>query len=133
MAAFSTHVPDAELRVLKILWDRENLSAREIAEVLYSRTTSSEIGTVQTLLQRLEAKGLVRRDRNQHVHRFAARQSRQEFTGRQLEAMAEKLGDGSVAPLLAHLVQSANLSDAQRLELRQLLDEPPPPKRRGVR
>jgi len=133
MEPYVPRVADSELRVLKILWDNPPLSAREVTNALYPRTTNSDIGTVQTLLQRLEAKRLVRRDRRQHVHRFVPTVSREEFAGRQLEAMADKLADGSVAPLLSHLVQSAKLTDAERLELRRLLDEPPTTKRRGAR
>jgi predicted transcriptional regulator len=133
MSAASAHVTDAELRVLKLLWESEPRAAREITESLYSRMTSSEIGTVQTLLARLEAKGLVRRDRSRHVHRFAPAVTAAEFAGRQVAAMVDKLTDGSLAPLLAHLVQSRALSDEEKAELRRLLDETPPPKRRGAR
>jgi predicted transcriptional regulator len=133
MSAEPAHVTDAELRVLKVLWEREPFSAREITESLYSKVSSSDIGTVQTLLARLEAKGLVRRDRSRHVHRFHPAVTSTEFAGRQLEAMVDKLTDGSLAPILAHLVQSRALSDEEKAELRRLLDEQPPPKRRGTR
>jgi predicted transcriptional regulator len=133
MADPVARVADAELRVLKILWDKQPLSAREVTSALYSRTTNSEIGTVQTLLQRLEGKGLVVRDRSQHVHRFTASMSQADFAGRELEAMVDKLTDGSMVPLLAHLVQSGGLSEQERAELRRLLDETSPPKRRGGR
>lgn len=133
MSASSAHVTDAELRVLKLLWEREPLSAREITESLYAHVTSSEIGTVQTLLARLEAKGLVRRDRSRHVHRFAPAVTSAEFAGRQVAAMVEKLTDGSLAPVLAHLVQSRALSDEEKAELRRLLDEHSHPKRKGAR
>jgi predicted transcriptional regulator len=126
-------VADAELRVLKVLWDKQPLTAREVTTALYARTSSSEIGTVQTLLQRLEAKGLVHRDRSQHVHQFTAVMSRTDFAGRELEAMVDKLTDGSMVPLLAHLVQSGGLSEQERAELRRLLDQTVPPKRRGGR
>jgi BlaI family transcriptional regulator, penicillinase repressor len=133
MAELPVRIADAELRVLKVLWEHENLSAREITDALYSPTTGSEIGTVQTLLQRLERKGLVGRDRSHHVHRFRAKATRSEFAGRQLEAMVEKLTDGSLVPLLAHLVHAGGLSDDEKAELRRLLNQKSHPKRRGAR
>lgn len=134
MSDSTAKVADAELRVLKALWNEQPLTARELTAALYSRTTSSEIGTVQTLLQRLEAKRLVKRDRSDRVHRFSAVISRTAFAGRQLEAMVEKLADGSAVPLLAHLVQSGGLSAEERAELRRLLDDSPPPKKpRGAK
>ncbi|MBI3860556.1 MAG: BlaI/MecI/CopY family transcriptional regulator [Planctomycetia bacterium] len=133
MRDMPARVTAAELRLLKVLWEHPELSAREITGHLYSRTTNSDIGTVQTLLARLEAKGLVRRDRSQHVHRFVAVISRSDFAGRQLEEMVDKLADGSVLPLLAHLVQSAELSDADKAELRKLLNDDVPSKRKGAK
>jgi BlaI family transcriptional regulator, penicillinase repressor len=133
MSASPVHVTAAELRVLKALWERAPLAAREITESLYSRVTNSEIGTVQTLLARLEAKRLIRRDRSRHVHRFHPAITAADFAGRQFEAMVENLSDGSLVPLLAHLVQSGGLSDDEKAELRRLLDDNSPPNRRGAR
>jgi predicted transcriptional regulator len=116
-------VADAELAVLRLLWARQPLSAREITEQLYRAATNSDIGTVQNLLKRLEAKQLVRRDRSQHRHTFAATVSRTEFAGKQLEQMAEKLTDGSLAPFLIHLVKGPRLSREERDEIRKLLDK----------
>ena len=78
-------VADAELAVLRVLWQKQPLSAREVTEILYADTTNSEIGTVQNLLKRLEGKGLLHRDRSRHTHSFTTTISRAEFAGRQLE------------------------------------------------
>jgi BlaI family penicillinase repressor len=133
MPASPVHVTAAELRVLKLLWERAPLSAREITESLYSRATNSGIGTVQTLLTRLEAKRIIRRDRSRHVHRFSPAITAADFAGQQFEAIVEKLSDGSLVPLLAHLVQSGGLSNEEKAELRKLLDDNPLPNHRGAR
>jgi predicted transcriptional regulator len=117
-----TRVPDAELELLKVLWEQQRLTARELAEHAYRSTTNVAIGTVQKLLQRLEAKRLIERDRSQHVHRFSATVSREEVAGRQFEALADKLTDGSIAPILMHLVQAKRLTRQERDELRRILD-----------
>src|SRR3989442_15955726 len=108
--------------MLKVLWGREKLTARELAEAAYGSTTNAAIGTVQKLLQRLEAKRLVERDRSRHVHRFSATTSREEIAGRQFEALAGKLTDGSLAPILMHLVQVKRLTKREREELRRILE-----------
>ncbi len=117
------HVTDAELAVLKLLWRTPCLTAREITKKLYKGTTSSEIGTVQKLLQRLEAKRLVERNRRTHAHLFSATVSQTEFAGRQLEQMAEKLADGSLVPFIMHLVRAKRLSEREKCEIRQLLED----------
>ncbi len=116
-------VTDAELAVLKLLWEQEPRTAREFAETLYGSSAASEIGTVQKLLQRLEAKRLVKRDRRSYAHRFSPTITRSAYAGQQLEQMADSLTNGSVAPFITHLVRSKRLSKEERDAIRRLLDE----------
>jgi predicted transcriptional regulator len=115
------HATDAELAVLKVLWARGELSARSIAEELYPGGSASDIATVQKLVSRLEAKRLVTRERKPPAHLFRAAVSQEKFAGEQLEAMAEKLSDGSLAPFVMHLVNARGLTKREREEIRRLL------------
>ncbi len=108
---------------MELLWENEQLTAREIREQLYPNASKAQHGTVQRLLQRLEDKGFVQRDRNLAVHLFAARISRQAYAGAQLENLAEKLTGGSLAPLLTHFVEERRLSKREINRLRKILDE----------
>ncbi len=119
---------DAELAVLRLLWKEESLTAREIREVLYPSGTSSDHGTVQKLLQRLEQKGLISRDNSSFVHVFRAKVSQSEMAGQQLETLAEKLTEGSLVPFIMHAVGSRKLTPQERKEIRQLLDRNKSPK-----
>jgi predicted transcriptional regulator len=83
----------------------------------------AQYATVQKLLERLEAKGYVRRDRSASVHVFAAAVGRDELIGRRLRSLADKLCGGSLTPLLSHLLQSGPLSAEERRSLRELIDE----------
>ncbi len=49
--------------------------------------------------------------------------SRSEFSGRQLEYMADKLTDGSLAPFIMHLVKGKRLSKKEKEDIRKLLNE----------
>src|ERR1043166_6617693 len=119
-------VTDKELEVLRILWEHGPLPIGRITAVLYSDRRSSYYATVQKLLERLQAKGYVTRDRSQNVHVFAAAVGRDDIVGRRLQAVAEQLCDGSWTPLLTHLVQAGKLSDADRAALRRLIAEQKP-------
>jgi BlaI family penicillinase repressor len=116
-------ITDKELEILQILWAHGALTIRQITDVLYPDSRSSYYATVQKLLERLEAKHCVRRDRAQAVHLFTAAVARDEIVGRRLKAVADQLCDGSWTPLLTHLVQSRKLSGADREALRRLIDE----------
>ena len=76
MAKRAAHVTEAELAVLDVLWDRGPTSAREITERLYPRGQPADVATVQKLLQRLEEKRFVCRDRRERVHQFSAAMAR---------------------------------------------------------
>src|SRR2546423_11307241 len=121
MSTARPHATDAELAVLKLLWESEPLTARAICEKLYPSGTPSDQATVQKLLQRLERKRLVARDRRSFAHLFCATVTREALAGVQLEALAEKLTDGSLVPFILHAVESKQLSAQERSEIRRLL------------
>ncbi len=116
-------VSDAELSVLQVLWDGGPATIRHITDVLYPGGGDASYATVQVLLNRLEKKGHVRRDRSQHAHVFSAATEREALVGRRLREMAEKLCGGVMGSLLTHLVRAEELSAAERQELRALMDE----------
>src|SRR4051794_2638596 len=122
MSSARPQATDAELAVLKLLWDGQPLTARAICEQLYPSGTPSDQATVQKLLQRLEQKRLVVRDRKTFAHRFRASVTREALAGNQLQALAEKLTDGSLVPFIIHAVESKQLSAAERDEIRRLLN-----------
>jgi BlaI family transcriptional regulator, penicillinase repressor len=136
MARTPQDVTDAELAVLQVLWEQGPCTIRQLTDRLYPEGRAAQYATVQKLLERLEDKGCVQRDRGTAVHVFAAALERGELIGRRLQSVAEKLCGGSLTPLLTHLVQSQKLSAAERQELRDLIDEldrPPKGKGRGER
>jgi predicted transcriptional regulator len=116
-------LPDAELAVLQQLWQLGPATIRQLADALYPQGTDAHYATVQKLLDRLEAKDCVDRDRSAHAHVFRAAVDRDEIIGRRLQAMAEKLCGGSLTPLLTNLVRSKRLTARERKELRRLMDE----------
>jgi BlaI family transcriptional regulator, penicillinase repressor len=122
MTSTRRHATDAELAILKLLWERESLTAREIREQLYPDGSPSDHATVQKLLQRLEQKKLVARDRRSFAHSFRASVTREALAAGQLEALAEKLTDGSLVPFILHAVSTKTLTPEERAAIRRLLD-----------
>lgn len=114
---------NAELAIMKLLWHEDRLTARYIREQIYPDVTKAQHGTVQRLLQRLEDKGYVERNRSLPVHLFSAKISRQTYACNQLELLAAKLTGGSLSPLITHLVEGKKLSSEELSRLRAILDE----------
>jgi len=114
---------NAELAIMNLLWKQDRLTARQIREELYPDEKKAQHGTVQRLLQRLEDKGYINRDRSLNIHFFSAAIDRQAYAGSQLESLATKLTGGSFAPLITHLVEKKKLSRNDLEELRAILDQ----------
>jgi predicted transcriptional regulator len=119
-------ITEAELAVMQVLWRRPAASIRQITESLYPRKTAAHYGTVQKQLERLEAKGLVRRDRSLFVHLFSAAIDRDEVVARRVDAVADKLCGGSLTPIISHLLRTPRLTKEERARLRAILDAEEP-------
>ena len=123
-------IPDAELAVLQQLWERGPSTVRQLTEILYPNGPGSQNATVQKLLDRLEVKSYVARNRDTWPYLFTATVQRSDVIRRSLQATADKLCAGAWAPLLTFLVRGESLSMEDRESLKDLLkdlDQQPAP------
>jgi BlaI family transcriptional regulator, penicillinase repressor len=114
-------VTDAELDVMKLIWEHQPINSGFIRKQLYPAGSASDHATVQKLLQRLEAKGVIERDRSSSPHTFRARVSCSDLAGQQLDALAERLTDGSLVPFIIHAIGKKRLSAEERAAILELL------------
>ena len=121
MAPEPDDVTPTELAILELLWDRQPLTIREIADTLYPGGGASHYATVQKLLDRLDAKGNVTREKVGRAHRYSATVERGDIIDRRLRDLADQLCEGSFSPLLTHLVERDDLGADDVKELRALL------------
>jgi predicted transcriptional regulator len=113
---------DAEFAVLEPLWTAGEQTIRQLTARLYPDQTTSDYATVQKLLERLEAKQCVKRDRSGAAHVFRAAVAREDLIDDELRELADRLCDGSLVPVLNQLIRRTKLSRKERSELEQLLD-----------
>lgn len=116
-------VTETELAILRELWERGTATIGDLTDTLYDERTAPQYATVQKLLERLETKNCVARDRSTRAHQFRATVSRNDFLGNRLQQLANKLCGGSLTPLLTTLVQLQDISPQDRHSLRQLIDQ----------
>lgn len=123
MSRPSSDVTDAELAVLQGLWELPGATIRQLTDRLYPRGGSSHFATVQKLLERLEGKRYVRREREASPQQFHSAVSRDQLLGQRLRTLAEKLCGGSMTPLLTTLVDNETLAPGDRKALRELIEK----------
>ena len=121
----SAPIADADLRVIEELWSRGEASIRDLRDSLYPGGGNSEFSTVQKLLSRLAAKGLVRRRKHESNWVYRAVVAREDLIGGELRRVAGRFGGESLSPLLTFLVEAGGLTQKERAHLRSLLDDKP--------
>ena len=126
-------ITDGELSILQVIWDQGEATTREITTVVHEEVTDPKMASVQKLLERLESKGCVHRDRSERAHRFRPLVSREEFLHSRLQALADRLCHGALVPLVSTLLQSKGLGRSEREQMRKLVNDLWPSKKRGKR
>ncbi len=114
-------ISDAELEVLKVLWERGPSTIRSIRGRLTGRGWAYT--TVQTMLNRMVDKQCVERNEATHAHLFSALVSRDDLVDRHIGSLMNRLCDGKATPLLLRLTHGAQLSADDIAHLRRVLDE----------
>jgi len=118
-------VTDTELELLRLLWQNGSCTVRRLTDARYPDGGHAHYATVQSLLGRLEQKGCVDHSKQGRVNVYRATVSRAELIARRLRATADALCDGSMAPLLTHLVAHRD-GDRIRISRAASSDQPAP-------
>jgi len=106
-----------ELEIMRVLWDLERASVREIQEKLPEKRRPAYT-TVQTIVRRLEEKNAVHRLKKiGNALIFEASITRKAAHGRLISELLQMFG-GSARPLMAHLAEMGklNLEDVREVE-----------------
>jgi predicted transcriptional regulator len=111
-----------ELKVMELVWSHGPQTVREIQE-RFPEKARPAYTTVQTVVNRLEAKGALGRARKLgNAHVFEAMVSRSAAQRRLVDEFLAMFG-GRMQPLMAHLVESGKLTLADVQEAEKKLQE----------
>ena len=112
---------DAELAILRVLWERGASTVRQVHEALAIRETGYT--TTLKLMQIMADKGLVTRNETARTHVYSA-MAGQEQTQRQLvQDLVDRAFGGSAAQLVLRALSADGTSDAELKEIRRLIDD----------
>ena len=113
---------EAELEILRVLWERGPSTVRQVHEAL---AVARETGYTTTLklMQIMADKGLVTRDESSRTHIYTPRAS-QESTQQQLVSdLVTRAFGGSAAELVLRALSAHTASDDELAEIRKLIEE----------
>jgi BlaI family transcriptional regulator, penicillinase repressor len=117
----STHPTDGELEVLQVLWQAGPCGLGQICTALRLQRPIVTT-TVASMLKIMLNKKLVRRRSTPQGYVWSAKTTRQSAATGMVRKLVDSVFDGSAQRLVAHLLESDQLSDRERKELRQLID-----------
>lgn len=119
----SVSITDAELTLMRLLWDQSPLTARDITQELKSEREWHR-KTVNTLLSRLEKKGAVKvRKLDGGVKHYAPVIKQSAYAQKATSEFVDRLFDGDITPLVASFASTRRLDSEQIAELQGLLEE----------
>jgi predicted transcriptional regulator len=111
---------ESELELLRILWEKQPATVREIYDALNTERRSGYT-TVLKLLQIMTAKGLVVRDEANRAHVYRSAISQDAMQSKILKDLSVRLFSGSAAQLALHALAMEPASDIELEEIRALL------------
>lgn len=113
-------IGEAEYAVMEVLWDTAPLTAAEVAERVPAERGWT-LATVKTMLGRLLGKGVLAHQEEGRRYLYRPAVSREDYAARESTRLIDRLFGGRVTPLVAHLAERGELSDADIAEIEALL------------
>lgn len=110
-----------EMEVLRHVWALGRATVREVHERVEADRPLAYT-TVMTVMKNLADKGLLAYEQDGTAYVYRAAVAPDEVRGGVLAGILDKVFGGSPAALVQSLVQQETLSDADRAEIRRLLD-----------
>jgi len=113
------HITAAELRIMKVLWERGSGTVRQVLEALLpDGGEPPAYTTIMTLMKQLADKGALAVDRERQPFVYTPAVRRDEVLRLRLAQFLQTVFDGKAADLVLQLAEEAELSsqDLRRIE-----------------
>ena len=122
MSKASTPRPtDAELAILRVLWERGPSTVRQVHDALTPERPTAYT-TALKLLQIMTEKGLVRRDETDRTHVYYARLSEDQTQRQLVRDLLDRAFGGSASKLVMQALATRRASAEELTEIRRLID-----------
>ncbi|HEX6463991.1 MAG TPA: BlaI/MecI/CopY family transcriptional regulator [Vicinamibacterales bacterium] len=112
---------DAELAILRILWERGPSTVRQV-HALLARDRTAAYTTALKLLQIMTEKGLVDRDERERTHVYRPRLSEEQTQRQLVRDLLERAFGGSSSKLVMQALATKRASAGELREIRRAID-----------
>jgi len=117
-----TRPTDAELSILRVLWQQGPSTVRQVYEIL---SQEREIGytTILKLMQIMNEKGLVERDESERTHIYHPKFTEEQTQQQLVSDLLVKAFGGSASQLVMQALSAKPATADELARIRQLLDK----------
>lgn len=116
-------ISEAELEVMKILWEVSQATSSQIIDRL-TETTEWKPKTIQTLISRLVAKGAIKAESTgSKAFLYSPLVAEEEFKALASKSFLQKVFDGSLNLMVASFIKEEKMTKEEIQSLKRLLDE----------
>ena len=112
---------DAELAILRVLWERGPSTVRQVHEQL-ARDRQAAYTTALKLLQIMTEKGLVERDDRERTHIYKAKLSEDQTQRQLVRDLLDRAFGGSASKLVMQALATRRASADELREIRKVID-----------
>lgn len=120
MRAKSTTLTEQELEIMKVVWDCDQVTVRDVYEALLGKRKVAYT-TVMTMMNILEQKGHLAKTQEDRAYVYRPTKPRNQVIRGMVREFVNRVFNGSAEPLLLHLVEDRKLSEKDIDEIRALI------------
>ena len=107
---------EQELEIMKVVWERESATVRDVYETLRTRRQIAYT-TVMTMMRILERKGHVKVSRADRAYVYRPARARQRVLSEMVHEFVNRVFGGAAEPLVQHLVRDRHLTENDLREI----------------
>jgi predicted transcriptional regulator len=115
----STTLTEQELEIMKIVWERDTATVRDVYEALLERRKVAYT-TVMTMMKILEQKKYLKKTQADRAYVYRPAQPKGQVIGDMVRDFVNRVFNGSAEPLLVHLVEEHDLSQEDLDEIARI-------------
>jgi BlaI family penicillinase repressor len=124
-------ISETEWEVMRVVWAKHPATASDIIERLAAADASWHPKTARTLLARLVKKKALDYEADGRRYVYEPRVTERECVAVASASFLERVFGGALQPMLAHFIEARRLTPHDLEELKQVLEGPSAPGRKG--
>lgn len=111
---------EQELEIMKVIWERDKATVRDVYESLLERRKIAYT-TVMTMMNILEQKKYLRKSAEDRAYIYRPAKPKKQVIKGMVREFVDRVFNGSAEPLLVHLIEDSKLTNKELDEIARMI------------